>query len=299
MTERVTYRGRFAPTPSGPLHLGSLLTALASYLQARAQGGLWLIRVDNLDQARCLPGMDSVILRQLEAHGLLWDETPRYQSQHIAEYAAALHKLAERDLLYRCICTRAELALTSLPGPDGSVYAGTCRNKRHSDGAAALRLRVTGTTLEFTDGWQGLQQRRLEHEVGDFTVRRADGMTAYQLACAVDEPAQSITEVVRGADLLGSSFRQIHLQRVLGLPVAQYRHLPVLIDTTGRKLSKQNHALAVRSETATANLFHCLRLLGQCPVTELSDSSLTEMLDWAVSHWRAELVPRAAQLAVE
>jgi glutamyl-Q tRNA(Asp) synthetase len=295
----MTYRGRFAPTPSGPLHLGSLLTALASYLQARAQDGQWLIRIDDLDHLRCVPGATAEILRQLESHGLLWDETPRYQADHLDQYTAALDSLRDRDLLYACTCTRAELAANDAFGPYGPLYAGTCRFKPYSIQKHALRLRVPNQTLEFVDGWQDAQRRALASEIGDFVVQRNDGVISYQLACAVDEAAQGITEVVRGADLLGSSFRQLHVQQQLGLPHALYCHLPILVDAGGHKLSKQNHADAIGVENAATNLKRCLRWLGQEPPGSLEDATTGEILNWAIKHWTPGRIPRQPSLVVE
>lgn len=295
----VTYRGRFAPTPSGPLHLGSLLTALASFLQAHSQQGQWLIRIDDLDEPRCIQGADTQILRQLEAHGLLWDEQPRYQTQHQTEYLEALQNLKDRNLLYACTCTRASLNTSSLAGPDGPVYTGICRDLgRPFANGAALRIRLPTGTSEFADGWQGYQSRQLIHDVGDFTVQRSDGQISYQLACTVDEAAQSITEVVRGYDLLGSTFRQYHLQKMLGSQEIRYRHLPVLV-ANGRKLSKQNHAAPVLAEEASANLVRCLQLLNQAPPGNLEKAPVFEVITWAITHWQPHQVPKQSSLPVE
>lgn len=296
----MSYRGRFAPTPSGPLHLGSLLTALASFLQARSQRGQWLIRMDDLDELRCVPGADTQILHQLEVHGLLWDELPRYQTAHQAGYREALQTLKDRNLLYACECTRAILNAGSLIGPDGAVYAGTCRNLgRPLKDGLALRIRLTPETSEFIDGWQGYQSRALTRDIGDFTVRRSDGRVSYQLACAVDEAAQGITEVVRGSDLLGSTFRQCHLQKMLALPQAHYRHLPLLMDAGGNKLSKQNHAAPARAAEAPANLLQCLHLLNQQPPSDLANAQIHEIIDWAIPHWQPQQVPQKMSLTVE
>lgn len=277
------YRGRFAPTPSGPLHLGSLYTALASWLDARSQGGEWLLRIDDLDTPRNAPGAAALILRQLEAHGLFWDESPRYQSQHLAEYQAALADLRRQGLTYHCTCSRAVLASTQIAGPDGPVYAGTCRDRRHPSGA--LRLRLPASSLSFMDGALGRQSRSLLHEVGDFTLQRADGLISYQLACAVDEAAQGITDVLRGSDLLGSSFRQHHLQSLLGLSVPHYQHLPVLADADGQKLSKQNHATAIDSSSASTSLARCIEWLGMPLPSSAASTSVQELLNWALQHW--------------
>jgi glutamyl-Q tRNA(Asp) synthetase len=287
------YRGRFAPTPSGPLHLGSLLTALASWLDARQRGGVWLLRIDDLDRARCPTGTDGVILRQLEAHGLQWDEAPRYQSAHVAEYREALHRLGQAQRLYACTCSRAMLKQAARQGPDGPVYPGTCRAAGHPPRRGSLRAQVPDRELCFDDAWQGRQCRRLASEVGDFVVRRANGEIAYQLACAVDEPAQRITDVVRGADLLGSTFCQLWLQQELGRAPPRYAHLPVLTDARGRKLSKQNHAPPVDAREASTNLRLCLRLLNQ---RDPGDGRPGEILAAAQSEWDAARVSRTAQI---
>jgi glutamyl-Q tRNA(Asp) synthetase len=290
----VRYRGRFAPTPSGPLHLGSLLAALASWLQARSQGGLWLLRIDDLDRARCPAGTDALILRQLEAHGLHWDEDVRYQSRHVDEYRDALARLDDAGRLYACTCSRALLKQICRPGPDGPVYPNRCRNASHH-GRASRRMKLDDRTLCFDDGWQGRQCRHLVQEVGDFVVRRTDGEIAYQLACAVDERAQRITEVVRGADLLGSTFCQLSVQQQLGFTPPRYRHLPVLADARGRKLSKQNHAAPADAAAAPENLRHCLRLLKQ-PAAEGAQPG--EILSAALARWDAARIPRTAQIGL-
>lgn len=289
-----TYRGRFAPTPSGPLHLGSLLTALAGFLQAKQAGGVWLLRIDDLDPQRCRREHADTILRQLEAHGLHWDEAVRWQSAEVDAYEAALGQLRERALLYHCRCTRARLAAESHAGPDGPVYAGTCRDRHETTGA--LRLRVGTGLVRLVDPWQAAVERDLQRDVGDFVLRRADGTIGYQLACVVDEDAQAISEVVRGYDLIGSSLRQCHLQRLLGLATPEYRHLPVLLDAQGQKLSKQNHAAPVDAVRASANLQHCLLLLGQDPPAELGRSAVPELLDWAIAHWRPMAIPHRQSL---
>jgi glutamyl-Q tRNA(Asp) synthetase len=295
----VSYRGRFAPTPSGPLHLGSLLTALASYLQARFQKGQWLVRIDDLDKPRCVSGADTVILRQLEAHALHWDETPRYQSEHQPRYEATLQHLQDEGLLYACACTRAILVADSRPSPDGPVYAGTCRQLKLDAANRTLRLRITETGDEFEDGCQGQQSRWLSSQVGDFVVRRNDGQIGYQLACAIDEADQGISEVVRGGDLLGSTFQQRALLRQLGLVSPEYRHLPLLLDRGGNKLSKQNHAAPITPNQASEHLFQCLKLLRQNPPAELEGARPGELVNWAITHWQSTNIPKIKKMLVE
>lgn len=283
------YIGRFAPTPSGPLHEGSLLTALASWLQARARGGRWLLRIDDLDRPRCPPGMDAVILRQLEAHGLEWDGSPRYQTACQAEYDEALEQLRAGGFTYPCSCTRARLQQTALPGPDGAVYDGHCRRHPPEPGRPlALRFRVGAGVLGFGDGWLGAQRRDRAGEVGDFVLRRSDGTTGYQLACAVDEQRQGITEVLRGRDLLGSTFCQLAVTAALGQEPPAYRHGPLLLGSDGLKLSKQNHAAPLADSAAGASLWTCLRQLRQEPPAALQAAAPSELLAWALEHWQPQ-----------
>lgn len=285
------YRGRFAPTPSGPLHLGSLSTALASWLDARSRGGRWLLRIDDLDGPRCPPGAADTILRQLEVHGLHWDEAPRRQSAHLEAYRATHGELELPGLVYACRCTRAVLAAESRPGPDGAIYSGRCREVHLTcTGGLATRLRAPAGTIELSDPLQGLLRRDIASEIGDFVLRRSDGLIGYQLACVVDETAQGITAVLRGADLIGSSLRQRLLQQLLGLPSPAYVHLPVLVEPDGRKLSKQNGATALEERMPGRNLEHCLHLLGQ-PVD--AGLPVPDLLALATQRWRLSAVPRS------
>jgi glutamyl-Q tRNA(Asp) synthetase len=265
-----------------------------SWLAARAAGGAWLLRIDNLDGPRCPPGAAAEILRQLEAHGLNWDETPRHQSRHVAQYEQALAELDRRELLYPCRCTRAQLAASAHPGPDGPVYPGTCSRAADRD-AGALRVRLESASLHLADRWAGSQTRDPARDVGDIVVRRADGQIAYQLACVVDEREQRITEVIRGADLLGSSFQQLALMRLLQQPPPAYGHLPVLLDPKGRKLSKQNHAPPLENRRAAANLLACLSLAGFAPDAGLARALPAEILAWGLAHWGAAKLTRPAQ----
>lgn len=285
------YRGRFAPTPSGPLHLGSLFTALASWLAARQAGGEWHLRIDDLDRPRVVAGAEDVILHQLEAHGLHWDGPLVRQSAHEPEYRAALDQLTANGWLYACTCTRAVLSATSLVGPDGPVYAGTCRARTspHVGAPAAQRLRIPDGLLHWQDGVQGLVQRTLPQDAGDCVLRRADGQIGYHLACALDELRMGITEVVRGADLLGATVHQQALLKALALPPPRYAHVPVLLAADGRKLSKQNGAAALDTPAAAVSrqLLFCLHAMQLVPPTELVGASAEAILQWAVPQWHA------------
>lgn len=292
-----SYRGRFAPTPSGPLHLGSLLTALASWLQARRRGGQWLLRFDDLDALRCPPGTESQILAQLAAHGLEWDAEPVRQRSRSEIYRAALEDLKQRDLVYACGCTRRALKARAMPQDD--IYDGHCRHLALPLAHHALRLRTGPGRICMIDAGRGTICRDLETGIGDFVVWRSDGVPGYQLASVIDDRDMGITEIVRGADLLHSSLRQCHLFERLRLPVPRFRHLPVLVDREGRKLSKQNHAQALDGNTASSNLWRCLRWLGQTPPSELRGAPVQTLLDWARTHWNEAAMPAAAELQLE
>lgn len=304
------YRGRFAPSPSGPLHFGSLAAALGSHLDARANGGEWLVRMDDLDTPRVVPGAADDILRTLEALGLEWDGEILYQSRRGEHYRAALAELERLGVAYPCACTRKEIA-DSVPsrvaaaaypgnGRDGAaVYPGTCRaGLPPGRQARAMRLRVDEQTLEFSDGVQGTIRQDLAREVGDFVIRRADGLFAYQLATVVDDAAQGITHVVRGSDLLVSTPRQIFLQRLLNLPTPHYAHLPVAVNARHEKLSKQTRAPAVSTAHPVLVWRAALDFLGQALPAEAADASLDDLRRWARENWQRSRVPRAETLHV-
>jgi len=293
-----SYCGRFAPTPSGPLHLGSLLTALAGWLQARSCAGRWLLRIDDLDKARCPPGVAQLILEQLQAHGLHWDGTPRYQSEHLEEYFDALTATEHVATIYRCRCTRADFLRRARSGIDGPIYDGHCRNLRFTGTHGALRLALPPGPVCVSIFPAGQRCADAELELGDFVLQRSDGVIGYQLACVVDERAQAITEVVRGADLLASSLRQSALIDCLGGYKPRYMHLPVLCSPDQRKLSKQNHAAALNSSTPAHNLVRCLGWLGQNPPLALTQLPPHEVLVWALAQWRPEQIPDFDQLQV-
>ena len=287
MTQSSNYRGRFAPSPTGPLHLGSLVAALASYLDARSVGGQWLLRIEDLDTPRTVRGSADMIQRQLESHGLLWDEQVFWQGRRDPAYRVALAQLEQQELIYPCACSRAELAAAG----HKEIYPGTCAGGLSPGQAArALRLRVAGS-VQFADRGYAEQNQDLPRECGDFVIRRADGLFAYQLAVVVDDAFQGITHVVRGLDLLNSTPRQIYLQQALGLPTPVYLHLPLVLDSEGRKLAKQSGAAALLDERAEVNLLAALEFLGLRLPQEFLGAGVAVLLAWALKNWR---VPRIA-----
>jgi glutamyl-Q tRNA(Asp) synthetase len=280
------YVGRFAPSPTGPLHFGSLVAALASWLDARAAGGRWLVRIEDLDAPRAQPGAAEHILATLQALGLRWDGEVTYQSRRSALYDRALRALGPHA--YWCGCSRREVADSSLglAGDGARIYPGTCRAGLAAGKAGrALRLRTTSEAIRFTDRVQGPQEQVLERDVGDFVLRRPDGY-AYQLAVVVDDAEQAVTDVVRGADLLDSTARQIYLQRLLRLPAPRYLHVPAAVNAAGEKLSKQTGAPPIQGKESVRA---ALRFLGQRE---------TDSLDHAVRNWDPALIPAQRVRAV-
>jgi glutamyl-Q tRNA(Asp) synthetase len=258
------YVGRFAPSPTGPLHFGSLVTALASYLDARSAGGKWLLRMEDLDKPREPPGAADDVLRALDKLGLEWDGPVLYQSARLERYRAVLDDLARRGFAYPCACTRRELEDSALAIDGSRIYPGTCRRGlapgKH---ARSVRVCTHGAPIGFADAVQGWLEQRVAPEVGDFVLLRADGILAYQLAVVVDDLDQGVTDVVRGADLLDSTARQIHLQRLLGARTPRYAHVPVAVNASGEKLSKQAGARALDLANPQAELARARRFLGQ------------------------------------
>jgi glutamyl-Q tRNA(Asp) synthetase len=297
------YIGRFAPSPTGPLHFGSLLAAVASWIDARAAGGHWLVRIEDLDAPRVAAGAADEILRQLEALELGWDGEVVYQSRRTELYREALGRLESLGTVYPCACTRKEIAdsllapgLERMRAVDGStVYPGTCRSGLAAGRSArARRVLTRGAHYSFVDRLQGPIAQDLQRESGDFVLWRADGQFAYQLAVVVDDAAQAVSDVVRGVDLLDSTPRQIHLQRLLGLPTLRYLHIPVAVDRGGAKLSKQNLAAPVSLDHPSRSLAAALCFLGHNP----PDPSATpiELLKWAADNWSLDALPRARAL---
>ena len=313
-----TYRGRFAPSPTGALHAGSLVAALASWLDAKAHAGQWLVRIEDVDTTRCLPGMDQIILKQLAACGLQPDEPPVWQSQRSALYQAALDTLIERQLAYPCACSRQDIARAQTaqgqqrPRHGELIYPGTCRHGLNGRPARAWRLRtaefeafkppadisqcsipskfiVTGI-IHWSDRRLGPQQQQVATEVGDFILKRADGCFSYQLAVVVDDAAQGITDVVRGEDLTDNTARQILLQQALGLPTPRYLHTTLVLGANGEKLSKQNGAQSIdtsSSQAARQALGEAAQALGLPP----ADGDTAHALNLWVHAWRQQHLP--------
>jgi glutamyl-Q tRNA(Asp) synthetase len=286
------YRGRFAPSPTGPLHFGSLVAALGAFADARHHGGEWLVRIEDVDRNRSMPGADADILAALEAFGMWWDGPVLYQSQRGAVYEAVLERLRTAGRCYPCACTRREIIAEGSPGAEGPVYAGTCRDGlRPGRPPRSERVRVDCEEIAVDDRIQGRITQQLANEVGDFLLRRADGFYAYQLAVVIDDAAQQIDQIVRGADLFGSTPRQIYLQQLLGFPQPQYAHLPVVLDDAGQKLSKSTAALPVDSADPVPTLLRAWRFLGQEPLTETC-SNVDDFWQQAIPRWKVERVPR-------
>ena len=289
-SESAPYRGRFAPSPTGPLHFGSLLAAVASHVDARANGGEWLVRIDDLDAPRTVPGAADAILRTLERHGLEWTGAVVRQSERAELYRAALERLERDGRTFHCTCSRSALA-------DERVYPGTCRAKRAAvAGGSAVRLRVDETEIAFDDAVQGPFRQCLASAVGDFVVLRRDGVFAYQLAVVVDDAEQRIDHVVRGADLLDNTPRQLFVYDALALPRPRYAHVPVLLARDGQKLSKQTLAGSVDRTDPVENVLTVLDLLGQEPPSFLRHEPVDRVIAWAVANWQLAAVPRIRAL---
>ena len=292
------YRGRFAPSPTGPLHFGSLVAAVGSFLEARTRGGEWLLRMEDVDAPRCSKAAADGILRTLEACGFAWDGEVVWQVCRTDAYAAALEQLKMTGRVFACACTRKELADSAI-APDGAtIYPGTCRKGLAAGRPArSWRLLVGDARIGFDDVIQGRLDSDLASEAGDFILLRADGLFAYQLAVVVDDAAAGITHVVRGADLLASTARQIFLQQCLEVPTPYYAHLPVAVNAAGEKLSKQTRAAPVDDSQPGPALFSALEFLGQGPPVELSGAGPNQLWVWAMDHWRVDRVPRGPACA--
>jgi glutamyl-Q tRNA(Asp) synthetase len=284
------YIGRFAPSPTGPLHFGSLVAAVGSYIDARIQGGQWLLRIEDIDTPRCIPSATDDILKTLDAFGFEWDGSVVVQSFRIEAYREALEYLKQQGLVFACGCSRKEIS-DSGAGPaidGGRVYPGTCRDGQiplPKGRLPAWRLRVPNQTIHFVDRVFGAQEQNLAEAVGDFVLWRADGLVAYQLAVVVDDGWQGVTDVVRGADLLVSTTRQVWLQQCLGLPVPRYAHLPLVINAAGEKLSKQTRAPSLDRQHPEAQLVQALGFLGLSVPVDVAASGLSAVWAWAITNF--------------
>jgi glutamyl-Q tRNA(Asp) synthetase len=277
---RSSYVGRFAPSPTGPLHLGSLVAAVGSYLDARKAGGRWLLRMEDLDTARVVPGCSDEILRTLEDFGLCWDGEVEYQSRRTPLYAEALNSLRTRGLTFECSCSRRELTTNSETG-----YPGTCRTRPTRCGPTATRFKVDDSAVvSFDDAVQGACRFEMR-ALGDTVIRRRDGAFAYQLAVVVDDADQGVSDIIRGADLLQSTAWQIQLQQALQLPRPRYGHLPLVVEAARGKLAKSRRSLAIEPALAPSQLSQALCLLQHKPPAGLHRAHPAALLDWASAHW--------------
>ena len=290
------YIGRFAPSPTGLLHIGSLLTAVASYADARAHQGKWLVRIEDLDPPREMPGAAADILRTLEAFGFEWDGEVAYQSRRYDLYQDTLDRLKAAGLVYPCYCSRKDWQAAATQGADGFVYNGRCRNPQQrpdtQNKMPAWRTQVPDRVIGFSDGIVGQYAQNLAHDIGDFVLLRADGYWAYQLAVVADDADQGITHIVRGQDLLVSTPRQIYLQQCLGVPTPSYAHLPLLTNSQGQKWSKQTLAPALDLNQKEQLLRQVLTYLNLPEAPAVNRPQ--ELLDWAVAHWQMDKIPKSS-----
>ncbi len=300
------YIGRFAPSPTGPLHFGSLVAALASYCEAKTHRGKWLLRIEDLDKPREMTGAVTNILHTLEGFGFEWDGEIVYQSQRAEAYEEALEKLRNKNVIYPCTCSRKEIADSSTEvGIEGKIYPKTClKHAPRPNIRKAFRVIAINKPIAFEDTIQGSVTQNLAHDIGDFVLKRADGLFAYQLAVVVDDAAQGVTHVVRGADLLDSTPRQIYLQQLLGFPIPNYAHVPIAVNNTGEKLSKQTLAEPISTSLAGQQLFSALQYLGQNPPLEMQNATLdknhiAELWRWALENWSIAKIPHQRTIAYE
>ncbi|PPD48939.1 MAG: tRNA glutamyl-Q(34) synthetase GluQRS [Methylotenera sp.] len=293
------YVGRFAPSPTGPLHFGSLVAAVASYCEAKANQGQWLVRMEDLDKPREMIGAADDILHTLVAFGFQWDDEVVYQSQRTSLYQEAFEQLQRKGLIYPCSCSRKEIADSANNGIEGLVYPGACRNGMlQLRSQHAWRVKVTDEMISFNDAIQGHQSQLLSRDIGDFVLKRADGLFAYQLAVVVDDASQHITHILRGADLLNSTSRQIYLQQLLGFNKLDYAHIPLVVNESGDKLSKQNLAQPIKKEQAPQLIFDALVFLGQNPPLSIKQSTLSEIWEWAITNWQLSKISQKPSINI-
>lgn len=290
VNQNPVYRGRFAPSPTGPLHFGSLIAATGSYLQARHQQGEWHLRIEDIDPPREIPGASEAILHVLDAYRFEWDGEVIYQSQRLDIYQEYLDQLIKNHQTFPCTCSRKEIQQRTKS--TSAIYPGTCRNNKTVTGKQyAYRLLALDTCIAFDDLVQGPQHYHVQKDIGDFVIKRADGLFSYQLAVAIDDGSMGITEVVRGSDLLSSTPQQIYLQQQLGLVTPNYIHLPVATNRQGQKLSKQTYAQALDTRQPVSVIWQILKVLGQNPLAELQQCSLEELWSWAIANWEITKIP--------
>ena len=287
-----SYIGRFAPSPSGPLHFGSLIAAVGSYLQARSQHGQWLVRMEDIDTPRMVVGSDSDILRTLEQFGLQWDGAVLYQSQRLERYQQIIEHLKQQQLVYGCQCSRKQIS------DDGGIYNGRCAPLNLSSGPLAWRLKSHTVECQFTDLIFGQQHIPSELAQEDYIIKRRDGLFAYQLVVVVDDIDQGITEVIRGADLLDMTTRQQALCGLLGQTAPDYGHLPLAVTAPGQKLSKQNHATDISGQPLSQSLQQALDLLGHSVPAELQGAPIHTLLSWALANWQLSKVPKTWEVQI-
>jgi glutamyl-Q tRNA(Asp) synthetase len=291
------YIGRFAPSPTGPMHFGSLVTAVASYLDAKHQNGLWKIRIEDLDQPRVVKQSDKAILNTLHQHGFQWDDEIIYQSHRIDIYEEYASHLNQKENTYFCECSRKEIADSALAGIDGMIYPGTCRDKKLDSQYHALRIKAEDICMAFKDKIQGVIQQNILKDFGDFILKRSDGIYAYQLAVVIDDALQNINNIVRGADLIDSTLRQIYLQKKLSLPSIHYAHIPIAT-LNQKKLSKENQSTPIDHSNIKDNLIACLKFLGQDYEVIKKENTLTNFWTTAMKLWDISLVPKIKTIEI-
>ena len=287
------YIGRFAPSPTGPVHFGTLVAAVGSYLEAKTNHGDWLLRIDDVDTTRKVEGSDVAIIRTLEAFGFQWSGEILYQTQMIDAYEAALDKLIEQSLVFPCLCSRKQLHESGA----GNIYPGTCRSRKLPEAEEhSLRLIAEDITISFNDMVMGKQAQNIKTECGDFIIKRRDGLFAYQLAVVVDDATQNVTEVVRGTDLLDSTPRQIYLQRLLGYHTPGYCHLPLAVDSAGNKISKSEGRSKIELAHREQLLIETLDFLGQQVPEALNGSGIGDIWKWAIDNWDVAKIPASKSI---
>jgi glutamyl-Q tRNA(Asp) synthetase len=283
------YRGRFAPTPSGALHFGSIVTALGSYLDAKSNKGKWFLRIDDIDQSRNKIDANKIILEQLEKLGLTWDGPIVYQSQNISLYETAIKKLEEFNYTFLCTCTRQELG--------NQIYPGTCRYKNNIQKKKySIRIKTENIQISISDRLQNNYTQTMDSEVGDFIIKRSDDYFAYQLATIVDDNEQKITDIVRGFDLLDSTTKQVYLQSKLQYKTPRYLHLPIAVDSKGKKISKAGNEITPEKSAPEIILVNALKFLGHNPPDKIENSDINTILDWSIENWHVDSLPKKSKI---